>query len=65
MEACYEGLKEIGAHVDKIWRKMLGFGVSIGLLPLVLIILYNEPLFWMFEGNQSLWWQDMKENVRF
>ena len=37
MKACY-GLKEIGVDVDEIWRKMLGFRVSIGLLPLVLIV---------------------------
>ena len=34
MKPCYEGLKEIGVDVDEIWRKMLDFRVSIGLLPL-------------------------------
>ena len=34
MKACYEGLKEIGVDVDEIWREMLDFRVSIGLLPL-------------------------------
>ena len=38
MTPCYEGMKEIGVDVDEIWSKMLGFGVSIGLLPLVLTI---------------------------
>ena len=37
MKACYEGLKEIGVDVDEIWRKMLDFRVSLGLLPFVLI----------------------------
>ena len=60
----YEGLKKIGVDVDKLWRKMLGFRVSIGLLPLVLIILYNETLLWRFERNQSWYWWDMKENVK-
>ena len=41
MKPCYEGLKEIGVDVDKIWKKMLGFRVSIALLPLVLIISWN------------------------
>ena len=31
-------MKEIGVDVDEIWSEMLGFRVSIGLLPLVLII---------------------------
>ena len=34
MKPCYEGLKEIEVDVDEIWRKMLGFRGSIGLLPL-------------------------------
>ena len=34
MKSSYEGLKEIGVDVDEIWRKMLGFRVSIGLFPL-------------------------------
>ena len=34
MKSSYEGLKEIRVDVDEIWRKMLGFKVSIGLLPL-------------------------------
>ena len=37
MKPCYEGLKEIRVDVDELWRKMLDFKVSIGLLPLVLI----------------------------
>ena len=44
MKPCYEGLKEIGVDVDEIRRKMLGFRLSIGLLPLVLIISYKETL---------------------
>ena len=65
MKLCCEGLKEIEVDVNEIWRKMLGFGASIGLLPLILIILWNETLFWRFERNQSWCWWDMKENVRF
>ena len=42
MKPCYEGLKEIGVDVNEIWRKMLGFRVSIGLLPLILIVSWNE-----------------------
>ena len=38
IKPCYEGLKEIGVDVDEIWRKMLGFRASIGVLPLVLIV---------------------------
>ena len=30
MKPCYEGLKEIWVDVDEIWRKLLGFRVSIG-----------------------------------
>ena len=30
MKPCYEGLKEISVDVDEIWKKMLGFRVSIG-----------------------------------
>ena len=37
----FESLKEIRVDVDEIWRKMLGFGVRIGLLPLILIILHE------------------------
>ena len=65
MKPCYEGLKEIGVDVDEIWRKMLDFGASIGLLPLILIISWNETLLWRFERNRSWCWWDMKENVRF
>ena len=32
MKPCYEGMKEIRVDIDKIWRKMLGFRVSKGLL---------------------------------
>ena len=39
--------------------------VSIGLLPLILIVLWNETMLWRFERNQSWCWWDMKENVRF
>ena len=42
MKLCYEGLKEIRVDVNEIWRKMLGFRVSIGLLPLILIASWNE-----------------------
>ena len=38
MKAGYEGLKEIGVDIDELWRKMLDFRVSIGLLALVLIV---------------------------
>ena len=62
---CYESLKEIGVNVDEIWRKMLGFRVSIGLLPLILIVLWNETLLSRSERNWSWCWWDMKENVRF
>ena len=34
MKPCYEGMKEIGVDMYEIWRKILGFSVSIGLLPL-------------------------------
>ena len=60
-----KGLKEIGVDVNEIWRKMLCFRVSIGLLPLILIISWNETLLWRFERNWSWCWWDMKENVRF
>ena len=46
MKSSYEGLKEIRVDVDEIWRKMLGFKVSIGLLPLILIVLGNEIQLW-------------------
>ena len=39
--------------------------VSIGLLPLILIISWNENLLWRFERNQSWCWWDLKGNVRF
>ena len=51
MKPSYEGLKEIGVDVDEIWRKMLGFRVSIGLLALVLIFSYNESL---YEGLKEI-----------
>ena len=38
MKPYYEGLKEIWVYVDELWRKMLDFRVSLGLLPLVLIV---------------------------
>ena len=65
MKSSYEGLKKIGVDVDEIWRKMLGFGVSIGLLCLILIISWNKIQLWRFEINQSWCWWNMKENVRF
>ena len=65
MKPCYEGLKEIRVDVNEIWRKMLCFRVSIGLLPLILIISWNETLLWRCERNQSWCWWDMKENIRF
>ena len=65
MKPCYEGLKEIGVHVNEIWRKMLVFRISIGLLSLILIVLWNETLLWRFERNQRWCWWDMKENVIF
>ena len=65
MKPCYEGLKEIRVDVNKIWRKMLWFRVSIGLLPLILIISWNETLSWRFERNQSWCQWDMKENVKW
>ena len=39
--------------------------VSIVLLPLILIVLWNETLLWRFERNWSWCWWDMKENIRF
>ena len=65
MKPCYEGLKEIRVDVNEIWRKMLCFRVSIGLLPLILIVSWNETLLWRFERNQSWCQWDMKENVVF
>ena len=44
MKPRYEGLKEIGVDVNEIWRKMLCFRVSIGLLSLILIVSWNETL---------------------
>ena len=38
IKPCCEGLKEIGVDVDEILRKRLDFIVSIGLLPLILIV---------------------------
>ena len=40
-------------------------GYSIGLLPLILIVLWNETLLWRFERNRSWCQWDMKENVVF
>ena len=65
MKPCYKDLKEIGVDVNEIWRKMLDFGASIGLLTLILIISWNETVLWRFERNRSWCWWDMKENVRF
>ena len=65
MKSSYESLKEIRVDVVEMWRKMLGFRVSIGLLPLILIISWNEIQLWRFERNWSWCWWDMKENVRF
>ena len=65
MKPCYKGLKEIRVDVNEIWRKMLCFRVSIGLLPLILIISWNETLLWRFERNRSWCQWDMKENIRF
>ena len=39
--------------------------VSIGLLPLILIVLWNETVLWRVERNHSWCWWDMKENARF
>ena len=49
MKPCYEGLKEIRVDVNEIWRKMLCFRVSIGLLPLILIVLWNKTVLWRFD----------------
>ena len=54
MKSSYESLKEIRVDVDEIWRKMLGFGVSIGLLPLILIISWNEIQLWRFESLKEI-----------
>ena len=43
MKPCYKGLKEIGGDVNEIGRKILDFGASIGLLPLILIIMQIKP----------------------
>ena len=45
--------------------KMLDFGASIGLLPFILIALWNETLIGRFERNQSWCHWDIKENVVF
>ena len=50
MKSSYEGLKEIGVDIDEIWRKMLGFRVSIGFL----------PLFWSSREMKSSY-EDLKE----
>ena len=50
MKPCYEGLKEIGADVNEIWRKMLDFRASIGLY----------PLFWL-SHEMKLCYEDLKE----
>ena len=65
MKYSYESLKEIRVDVDEIWRKMLGFGVCIGLLPLIMIISWNEIQLCRFERNWSWCWWDIQENVRF
>ena len=61
--SCYKCFNEIGVDVDELWRKMLCFRVSIGLLPLILIVSWNETLLWRFKRNQSWCWWDMKENI--
>ena len=52
----YEGLKEIGVDVNEIWRKMLGFRVSIGLLHLIFIVMKWNPVMkdWKFERNHGV-----------
>ena len=50
MKLCYEGLKEIRVDVNEIWRKMLCFRVSIGLL----------PLFWL-SREMKLCYEGLKE----
>ena len=54
MKSNYEGLKEIRVDVVEMWRKMLGYRVSIGLLPRILIISWNEIQLWRFERNWEL-----------
>ena len=54
MKPSYEGLKEIRVDVNEIWRKMLAFGVSIGLLQLIFIIMQNKILLWRLERNWEL-----------
>ena len=56
--------KKLELDVNEIWRKMMCFRVSIGLLPLILIVSWNETLLWRFERKSWCQW-DMKENVRF
>ena len=63
MQLCYEGLKEIRVNVDEIYRKSLGFRVSIVLLPLILIVLWDKTLLWRFERNWYRCQWDMKKNV--
>ena len=65
MKPCYEGFKVIRVDVNEIWRKMLCFRVIIGLLPLILIVSWNETLLWRFQSNQTWCQSDMKENVVF
>ena len=46
--------KKIEVDVDEIWRKMSGFGVSIGLLPLILIVSWNGIQLWKFESLKEI-----------
>ena len=51
MKPCYEGLKEIRVDVDELWRKMLDFKVSIGLLPLFWLSHKMKPC---YEGLKEI-----------
>ena len=48
---------KIHQHGTKIFNKIFSFEVSIGLLPLILIVSSKE--------NPSTWQQDIYQNVQF
>ena len=66
MKTCYECFKEIGVDVDEIWGKISDFGVSIGLLPLIWIVLCKWTPITKFSKEIGVDVQsDMKEIVVF
>ena len=64
MKPCYEGLKEIMELMSMKYEEKCWVWVSIGLLPLILIIMQNKTL---YEGLKEIGVdvKDMKENVVF